>query len=91
MANNKAIKLLVTDLDNTLYDWLSSFVPAFYRMLEVAVEILQVDREQLLDEMKAVHQRYHNSEQPFALLETPTVERKYPTATRLEQIGRAHV
>jgi phosphoglycolate phosphatase len=87
MADNKAIKLLVTDLDNTLYDWLSSFVPAFYKMIEVAVEILQVDREQLLDEMKAVHQQYHNSEQPFALLETPTVERKYPRATRLERKG----
>src|SRR5216683_3756818 len=81
MADN--IKLLITDLDNTLFDWLSSFVPAFYAMIEVAAKILSIDQEQLLDEMKAVHQRYHNSEQPFALLETQTVAHKYPHATEL--------
>ena len=81
MADN--IKLLITDLDNTLFDWLSSFVPAFYAMVDVASMILSVDREQLLDEMKAVHQRYHNSEQPFALLETATVARKYPNESAL--------
>ncbi|MEK6303657.1 MAG: HAD family hydrolase [Acidobacteriota bacterium] len=79
------IQLLVTDLDNTLYDWVSSFVPAFYGMVDVAAQILRVDREELLDDLKAVHQRYHNSEQPFALLETHIVERRYPRATRLER------
>ena len=28
------IKLLVTDLDDTLYSWLGFFVPAFYAMAE---------------------------------------------------------
>ncbi len=79
----ETIRLLITDLDNTLYDWLSSFVPAFYAMITVAAEILSVDREQLLDEMKAVHQRHHNSERPFALLETVTVTSRYPQLTPL--------
>lgn len=85
MAKSKSIRLLVTDLDNTLYDWLSSFVPAFYAMVDIAANKLSVDRERLLDELKLVHQRYHNSEQPFALLETPTVERNFPHASRLER------
>jgi phosphoglycolate phosphatase len=79
------IRLVITDLDNTLYDWYKSFVPAFYAMVGVATEILAVDKEQLLDELKQVHVRYHNSEQPFALLETPSVERKFPNATQLER------
>ena len=43
------IKLLVTDLDNTLYDWVGFFAKAFRAMVEVAVPILGVDREALLD------------------------------------------
>jgi len=79
------IRLFITDLDNTLYDWYVSFVPAFYAMVDVAADILNVDKEQLLDEIKLVHVRYHNSEQPFAILETPSVERKFPKATQLER------
>jgi phosphoglycolate phosphatase len=79
------IQLVITDLDNTLYDWYAWFIPAFYAMVEVATNILDVDKDTLLDELKAVHVRYHNSEQPFAILETPTVERKLPKATRLER------
>ncbi|MFY9574530.1 MAG: HAD family hydrolase [Blastocatellia bacterium] len=79
------IYLLVTDLDNTLYDWVSTFVPALYAMVDVAAGILGVDREQLLEDLKTVHQRYHNSEQPFALLDTPAVEHRYPNTSRLER------
>jgi phosphoglycolate phosphatase len=79
------INLLITDLDNTLYDWVSSFVPAFYGMVDAAAELLSVDREQLLDELREVHQRYRNVEQPFALLETETVVDRYPNASRLER------
>ncbi len=79
------INLFVTDLDNTLYNWISAFVPALYGMVEIACQILAVDRERLLDELKAVHQRYHNSEQPFALLETPTVAERFPSTTPLEK------
>jgi FMN phosphatase YigB (HAD superfamily) len=79
------IKLFVTDLDNTLYNWISAFVPAFYGMVEVACGILEVDRQVLLDELKAVHQRYHNSEQPFALLETRTVGKRFPENTPLQK------
>jgi phosphoglycolate phosphatase len=71
-------RLLVCDLDNTLYDWVSFFVPAFYAMVDSAVGILCCDREQLLDDLRIVHQKYHDSEHPFALLETTTVNRVLP-------------
>ena len=66
-------KLLICDLDNTLYDWVGFFVPAFYAMVDEAVRILACDREVLLDELKLVHQHYQDAEHPFALLETGTV------------------
>lgn len=88
MDKPPVINLLITDLDNTLYDWVSSFVPAFYGMVEAAAELLAVDQEQLLDELREVHRRYRNVEQPFALLETETVLRRYPDADRLERKNR---
>jgi FMN phosphatase YigB (HAD superfamily) len=74
MRNNL---LLICDLDNTLYDWIGYFVPSFYAMVDAAVDIMSCDRERLLDDFRSVHQMHHDSEQPFALLETRTVKEHY--------------
>lgn len=79
------IKLLVCDLDNTLYDWVGFFVPAFYAMVNRVVEITGCDRETLLDDLHAVHQKHHDSEHPFALLETSFVRTRFPGQT-IEEI-----
>jgi phosphoglycolate phosphatase len=46
-------------------------------MVETAVEILDCNRDKLLDEFKKVHQTHHDSELPFALLETETVKKTF--------------
>jgi phosphoglycolate phosphatase len=79
-------KLLVCDLDNTLYDWVGYFVPSFYAMVDVAVAIMKCDREKLLDDFRIVHQHAHDSEHPFALLETQTVKDLYEGTPRLDVI-----
>jgi FMN phosphatase YigB (HAD superfamily) len=71
----KQVDLVVFDLDNTLYDWYASFIPAFYAMVDVATSILKCDREILLDELRAVHIKHHDVEHPFSLLETETVQK----------------
>lgn len=71
-------RLVVCDLDNTLYDWVSYFVPSFYAMVDKVVEITGWDRERLLDEFQKVHQKHHDSEHPFALLETDLVKEMFP-------------
>jgi phosphoglycolate phosphatase len=71
----RRVDVAVFDLDNTLYDWYVSFVPAFYAMLDVAIEVLKCNRETLLDELRNVHIAHHDVEHPFSLLETPTVQR----------------
>jgi phosphoglycolate phosphatase len=43
-------------------------------MVDQAVAILGCDREALLDDLKRVHQQHHDSEHPFALLETNAVQ-----------------
>ncbi|MBI4262479.1 HAD family hydrolase [Candidatus Uhrbacteria bacterium] len=71
-------RLVVCDLDNTLYDWVSYFVPSFYVMVEKVVGITGWDREQLLDDLQKVHQKHHDCEHPFALLETALVKEMFP-------------
>lgn len=70
-------QLLVCDLDNTLYDWVSYFVRSFYAMADVATQIIGCDEERLLDDFREVHQRHGDSEHPFALLETQVVRDRY--------------
>jgi phosphoglycolate phosphatase len=75
-------KLLITDLDNTLYDWVTFFTASFRSMVGELTLLLQVPEETILNEFKAVHQRYGNSEQPFAVLELPTLQRRFPELSR---------
>ncbi|MGQ7242085.1 HAD family hydrolase [Salinicola sp. V024] len=71
-------KLIVCDLDNTLYDWVKYFVGSFYAMVDEVVKITGCNRERLLDDFREVHRFHHDSEHPFALLETETITRMFP-------------
>lgn len=81
------MKMLITDLDNTLYDWVAFFSHAFSCLVDGLAEQLQVDREVLLDEFKEIHQKYGNTEQPFAMLELPSVIKKYGCLPRLQLLN----
>ena len=76
------MRLLITDLDNTLYDWVTFFVKAFQGMVDELSILLGVDQEQLLTEFKALHQLCGSSEQPFTALDLPSVRKKFPGASR---------
>ena len=81
-------KLLVCDLDNTLYDWVFYFVSAFYAMVDEVVRITSCDRDRLLNDFRAIHRQYHDSEHPFALLETQTVQEIFSGQSRREVARR---
>lgn len=78
------MKLLITDLDNTLYDWVGFYAHAFGAMVKQLSRSLQIPKERLLDEFKTIHQFYGNSEQPYAALELPSVQRRFPGMPRAE-------
>ena len=79
------IRLLITDLDDTLYPWLDSFVPAFYAMAGETARILDLPLYAVLPEFKQVHTVYGDVEHPFAIAQLPSVRRRYPGAP-LEQL-----
>ncbi|WNG25616.1 HAD family hydrolase [Cystobacter fuscus] len=71
------MRLLITDLDNTLYDWVSFFARAFEAMAAELTSLLGVDSQELFNEFKEVHRKYGDSEHPFAVLELPAVRRHF--------------
>jgi phosphoglycolate phosphatase len=79
-----AISLVITDLDNTIYDWLTAFVPALYAMVQEAAPLIGVGEEELLDDLQLVHRKHGDSEHPFALLETRAVQKKFREKSRSE-------
>jgi FMN phosphatase YigB (HAD superfamily) len=70
----KSVDLAVFDLDNTLYNWYASFLPAFYSMVDIAADLLGCDKETILTQLKAVHVKHHDVEHPYALFETDIVQ-----------------
>jgi len=81
-------KVLICDLDNTLYDWVSYFVPSFYAMVNAASIILDCTEDALLSELKLVHKYYNDTEHPFSLLETNLVKKKFENNSKKEILER---
>lgn len=79
-------RVLITDLDNTLYDWYAFFIPAFYAMASEAARIVDCSEEQLITDMRNVHIHFGDVEHPFALLEAKSVRDRFPNKTAGELI-----
>lgn len=80
-------RLLITDLDNTLYDWVTFYAQSFRAMAEELAVLLEVPADRIYAEFKAVHQRCGNSEQPFAILELPSVAARFQGLSRDEMLS----
>jgi len=71
------IKLVITDLDDTLYSWIGFFIPAFYDMVSELSVLLDTPQDILINEYHVVHQQVKSVEFPYATLLLPSVKRKY--------------
>ena len=63
------IKLIVTDLDNTLYDWVGYFVPAFNSMLEELASSTGMHQDELIPAFRRVHRERGTTEYALAIAE----------------------
>lgn len=84
MQTSRRIRLVITDLDNTLYDWVTFFARSFMAMADELAVVLDLPIDEIYRQFKAIHQHYGNSEQPFAVLELPSVRQRFPGADREE-------
>lgn len=80
------IKLLITDLDDTLYPWVDFFIPAFYAMVDELAVLLKKDSNLLLDEYRKIHQEKGSLEFPYASVFLPSVLAAFPELTQDELI-----
>lgn len=81
-------KLLITDVDNTLFDWQHLWFETFSAMASRVFEISGIDPTRFYAECSAVHQRHGTSEYAFVLSEIPSLREVYG-AKLLEQMQPA--
>jgi len=80
-----SVRLLILDVDNTLFDWFGFWMPSFSSMLDAVVAAARLDRDTLLDEIQAVHKKHGTSEYAFVLQETASI-RRLPAELRARTI-----
>ena len=66
-------RVLITDVDNTLFDWIDFWGQAFSAMMRRFTQLEGVDKEKIYREIRKVHQNHGTSEYAFMLEELPYV------------------
>ncbi|MEM6996500.1 MAG: HAD family hydrolase, partial [Myxococcota bacterium] len=72
-----AIRLVITDLDNTLYDWVAWYASALGAMVGRACDVLGCDEAALLGQLRDAYAARGSVEEPRALLELPIVRDRF--------------
>ena len=75
----KPVKVVFVDLDNTLYDWLGFFGPAFRGLCTRLSELSGQPMKQLYEEFKCVFAKHGSVEYSFALQELPSLRNLHPS------------
>ena len=83
------ITTVITDLDNTLWDWVEIWYRPFNAMLDRLIERSGVPRERLEQEIRRIHQKYGTSEYAFLIEELPCLQEKHPGAELTAVYGDA--
>ena len=78
------VSLLITDLDNTLFDWVAVWHASFSTLLHGISAISEVPIEVLIPEIQQIHQFHGTSEYAFLIEEIPSLRTKYGTVDLLE-------
>lgn len=85
--DKKNIKLIITDLDNTLYDWFHPWYKSFKVFIDDVLENTNIEENELLEQIKSIHQKHGTSEYSFDLLlgELKLFQDNYPKE-KIEQL-----
>lgn len=86
------IKLVITDLDNTIYNWVDYYAASFRAMLDELVRTTGIEESRLKASFKRVHQRHRTSEYAFAIEELDVLadrDRGLSVSERIAKYQRA--
>lgn len=85
----KPLSVLITDLDNTLFDWVEIWYRPFKAMLDRLAADSLISHEVLERDFKEVHQRHGTSEYAFAIEELRSLNAKHPGENLTERYEAA--
>jgi FMN phosphatase YigB (HAD superfamily) len=77
-ASGVPIRLVVTDMDNTLYSWVNYIVPAVEAMVEAVCRATGYPKIRVIQSLKKVYEKYESNEYPFALQESGLFREDFP-------------
>ncbi len=83
------VDTIITDLDNTLYDWFKFWYASFGEMLRVLVEESGISAEEMKPEIRALHHKYGTSEYSALIQELPCLQKKFPGEDLPKRFGNA--
>jgi len=69
--------VVITDFDNTLYDWFEVWHESFSALVADVIKITGLERQQLLSEIKKVHEKHGTTEYSWLLEELPSLRKLY--------------
>jgi FMN phosphatase YigB (HAD superfamily) len=78
--------VLITDLDNTLFDWFGVWYASNSAMIERICSISGVQKEIILSEMKSIHQKHGTAEYAFLLENLPSLKRLYGEPENIKKV-----
>lgn len=70
-------RLLVLDIDNTVFDWVSYYVQAFEALIHAVHQVTGIDADVLFQESRAVFTAHRSIEHPFIIQNLPSVLQHY--------------
>jgi FMN phosphatase YigB (HAD superfamily) len=77
-------RALITDLDNTLFDWVDLWHACFTAMMAKVVEISGIPFDALKPEIRKIHQQHGTSEYSFLLEEMPSLSKMLAGRTAVQ-------
>ncbi len=81
--------ILITDLDNTLYNWVDYFAPSFRGMVHALAREMEMEEENLIGEFKTIFKQVGTLEYSFIIQKLPSIK-KYSKedADKFVEVGR---
>jgi phosphoglycolate phosphatase len=77
LSSGRRTSLIVLDIDNTIFDWVTYYTNAFWAMLDSVSKTIGVPASVLAEESKHVFEAHGSIEYPFVIQELPSVVRHY--------------
>jgi FMN phosphatase YigB (HAD superfamily) len=73
----REVSVLITDLDNTLWDWFEIWYSSFRPFLDELVHVTGIPENILKPQIKAIHEEHHTAEYSRVLQELPCLQEEF--------------